>query len=233
MAKNKLNKSDREELSNIIAKIIYKKEKIDKKFEDLYEAQNIFFKNFKEFYYKHFNITDDIEKFGLNYNFNDNLSVSCYKSKANYYNNTCFQIFNPYNSDRYANVYSSDTMRFQPQLIFYSHLSYLNIEIEADNEELISKPLYQYAEEMYKNYVYNACCVLEEASTKAKEAYDNFNGILELCAYDTDVLEYIDTMEIQEYFHKRFNKKLSTELCTLNKDKIDFIKNYLKSVDNQ
>lgn len=233
MAKNKLNKSDKEELSNIIAKIIYKKEKIDKKFEDLYEAQNIFFKNFREFYYKHFNISNEIEEFGLNYNFNDNLSVCCYKSKANYYNNTCFQVFDPYNNDRYSNVYSSDIMRFQPQLIFYSHLSYINIDIETENGEIISKPLYQYAEEMYKKYVYNACCALEEASIKAKEAYDNFNGILELCGYDTDVLEYIDTMEIQEYFHKRFNKKLSTELCTLNKDKIDFIKNYLKSVDNQ
>lgn len=232
MAKNKLTKNDRDELSKIIAKIIYKKEKIDKRYEDLYEAQNEFFKFFKRFYYGEFHISEEIEKFGLNYNFNDNLSVSCYKSKENYYSNTCFQIFNPYNSDRYANVYSSDTMRFQPQLIFYSHLSYINIDTETEDGDPISKPLYQYAEEMYKGFVYKACCALEEASKKAKEAYDNFNNILELCAYDTDVLEYIDTMEIQEYFHKRFNKKLSTELCTLNKDKIDFIKNYLKSVDN-
>lgn len=233
MAKNKLNKNDREELSKIIAKIIYKKEKLDEKFKDFYKAQNKFFEHFKEFYYKQFNITDEIKKFGTNYNFTDDLSVHCYKTKGSYYNNKCFNIFSPYKYSNNYDCYYPNSMTFETQLIFYSHLSYLNINVQTENGEKITKPLYQYAEEMYKEYVYNACCKIEEVSEKAKEAYDNFNNVLELCNYDTDVLEYIDTIEIQEYFHKRFNKKLSTELCTLNKDKIDFIKNYLKSVDNQ
>ena len=69
--------------------------------------------------------------------------------------------------------------------------------------------------------------------TAFRKIYLDFKAILDLCNTDVDVNEHFQIPEITEYFEKRFGKKLSTELSTVNKEKIDFIKNYLNSIDTK
>ena len=85
----------------------------------------------------------------------------------------------------------------------------------------------------YKEVLRNNLTQTNERSTIARKIYLDFKAILDLCNTDVDVNEHFQIPEITEYFEKRFGKKLSTELSTVNKEKIDFIKNYLNSIDTK
>jgi hypothetical protein len=230
MAKNKLTKDDKHKIKYLIAKFIYKKEGLDKLEEEREKLIEDFKVKSRETYYSIFNIKKEMIDFANKYDVTDWVSLSIdqdYRTNENIHDK-----FDPDGCSRDWNFYTTsciwqDFHTFK--LPFYNKLSYLPLEKTLKDYG----SFYDLLHKKYKECLYDNLLMTSSKSKTALETYKTFDSIIDLCFFDVDVLEHIQIPEITEYFEKRFGKKLSTDLCTVNKEKIDFIKNYLKQVDNE
>lgn len=230
MAKNKLTKEDKKQLAYIIANFIYKKEGLKDLNEERNNIKNKFLDDIEKLYYSLFNLDDDLIKFAKKYGIQQQVTLHIdrdYSLKEDIYGT-----FNPNKYSYDWDYYTKDNSYYEnseKRLPFYGTLCYQPVDIGNDKNTSISR----FIDKKYKEALQNNLVMTNEKSKIANKIYLDFKAILELCNTDVDVNEHFQIPEITEYFEKRFGKKLSTDLSTVNKEKIDFIKNYLNSVDNK
>ena len=227
MAKNKLNKEDKRQLARIIAEFIYEKEGLKDLKEERDKIKEKFLDDIEKLYYSIFNIEKNVIDFAKYFGIQHQITLHIdrdYSLKENIYGS-----FSPNNSYDW-NFYISDHSYYENSgrfLPFYGTLSYQTVDI--GNEKNTSMSIF--INKKYKEVLRDNLVQTHEKSEKAQKIYLDFKSILDLCNTDIDVNEHFQIPEITEYFEKRFGKKLSTELSTDNKEKIDFIKNNLNSID--
>lgn len=229
MAKNKLNKEDKKQLAYLIADFIYRKEGLKELEEEREKIKEKFLDDIENLYYKLFNIDKNLidfaKKYGIVYKISLHIDKN-YSADEKIYEN--FSPDNNYQWDYFERdaSYYEHTERILP---FYDRLIYQTVDIGNNKNTTFSA----FIGKKYKEVLRDNLTKTTEKSEIAKKIYLDFKTILELCNTDVDVYEHFQIPEITEYFEKRFGKKLSTELSTVNKEKIDFIKNYLNSIDTK
>lgn len=229
MAKNKLTKDDKKQLAYIIANFIYKKEGLNDLNDEREKIKEKFLDDIEELYYSLFNIDKSLIDFANKYGIQHQVSLYIdrdYKAKEDIYSSFSPNISYDWDYFKNDHSYYENSGKYLP---YYNTLCYQTIDIGNEKDTYISS----YIVKKYKEVLRDNLIITSEKSEKAKKIYLDFKAILNLCNTDVDVNEHFQIPEITEYFEKRFGKKLSTELSTVNKEKIDFIKNYLNSIDNK
>lgn len=230
MAKNKLNKEDKKQLAYIIANFIYKKEGLKDLKEERNKIKEKFLDDIEKLYYNLFNMDKTVIDFAKKYGIQQSITLRIdrdYTVKEDIY-----ETFDPNKYSYDWDFHAKDNSYYEnseKRLPFYGTLCYQPVDIGNDKNTSINSFIGKKYKEVLQNNLAQTC----ERSKIAEKIYLDFKAILDLCNTDVDVNEHFQIPEITEYFEKRFGKKLSTELSTVNKEKIDFIKNYLKSIDTK
>lgn len=218
MAKRKLLIKDKEEILKIIAKFLDNKELKELK-DKLAKKQEKFKEEITEEYIKTFKITKELLDFANKYNI---------KSKS-------YLSFNGYNEGEVFNIFSStklytdDFMRtyytfdYEIDFPYYDRLSYVTFgesDITTNN----------YIRDKYKKYIIEICNELHNKSKEIVKIYRDIKNIINSSDYVEDFENIIEIQEVTDFINQRFINKKSTALCAINKEKIDFVKNYLTSL---
>ena len=220
MDKIKLTQKDKENILKCIATFLYKThlEKLDNKIK---KVQEEFINNITIDYLKKFNITKEIKDFADNYNIYDTITLHIINNNSSFENSLYLNRFHySYEVNFYFMNKSAYELSFK--LPYYNKLNYLNIIGE--------KNFCCYANNLYTESLLELANKYKEKSLQIKNDYNVFKDVINSCVYNTEIEEFIKNIpQVDEYMEQRFNKKLSTDLCTINKEKIDFVKNYLKN----
>ena len=229
MAKNKLTKDDKRQLAYLIADFIYKKEGLKDLNDERKKIKEKFLDDIEKIYHSVFNLDKTLIDFAKKYGIQHQVTLHMdrdYREKEDIYGT--FSPNNSYDWDYFVkdNSYYENSGKYLP---YFGTLCYQSVDIGNHKNTNFSHFIGMKYKEVLRNNLYQT----NERSKIAHKIYLDFKAILDLCNTDVDVNEHFQIPEITEYFEKRFGKKLSTELSTVNKEKIDFIKNYLKQVDNE
>lgn len=227
MTKVKITTKDREGILKIIAEYLYKKE-LSKDLKKLNDKKEKFIKDIREWYIAYFNIDKHLLDFAEKYNINETCNISCntyyYGSEVNKTTNkNCYKNFDYEEIDHNCVNMTSYPIRFD--LPYYNKLSF--ISVSEDNKVcdfFIYKKYIEYMYETFINY--------EKKTEETSNIFKKFKKIVTSCMYYDELQKFINFKELNTFIDKRLNKKLSTELCTINKETVDFVKNYLESIDN-
>lgn len=222
MAKRKLLIKDKEEILKIIAKFLDNKELKSLK-EELFKKQSEFEKYINDWYCKEFKITKELLDFANKYNIFstvyeckiDNNNYRDTKEPLTYFDsrNYC------YGDDFYCRYYG---FNFKLNLPYYDKLCYIKLDNEFSCYENIGK--------IYKNQLENIYEKIHEKSKEVYNIYKDIKSIINSSDYVEDFENIIKIQEVTDFINQRFINKKSTALCALNKEKIDFVKNYLTSL---
>lgn len=221
MAKRKLLVKDKETILKIIAKYLDKKE-LKKLKDEVFKKQIEFEKEITDWYCKEFKISKELLDFANKYNilstvYDCKLDYDCYRDKdtphsyfdSNYY----------IGDDFYYQYYSYS---FSMKLPYYDKLCYIKMDNEFNCYENIKKS--------YFNKIEEVCTQLHKKSKEVYDMYKEIKNVINSSDYVEDFENIIEIQEVTDYINQRFINKKSTALCALNKEKIDFIKNYLTSI---
>lgn len=218
MAKRKLLVKDKVEILRIVAKFLDNKELKELK-DKLSEKQTQFEKDITEEYIAVFNLTKELLDFANKYN----IKSKTYSYFNGYNEEDRFNIFN--SNDKYADDYLSIHYKFENEfdLPYYDRLSYVTFgksDISTNN----------YIRDKYKNYIKEICKEIHDKSQEVVKIYRDIKNIINSSDCVEDFENIIKIQEVTDYINQRFINKRSTALCAINKEKIDFIKNYLTSI---
>lgn len=194
----------------------------------LNDRKEKFIKDIKEWYIGRFNIDKHLLEFSDKYNIVDTCSINCntyyYGSEVNKdIHKNCYKSFDYDKLD-----YDCINMTFYPlhfELPYYNKLSYIPAD---ENNKVCDYVIYS----KYINYMYETFLDYEKKTQEIVDVYKKFKKIVTSCMYYDELQKFINFKELNTFIDKKLNKKLSTELCTINKDTVDFVKNYLESIDN-
>lgn len=220
MTKRKLLIKDKEEILKIIAKFLYNKE-IKSLYDELVKKQTQFDEDIRKWYYKEFNITKDLLDFANKYN----IIYECYACNVDEKRlNKIYplKIFNYTNSymDNFINNYW--TACYNLKLPYYNKLDYITISTgNSTSNEINNK---------YIEIVENICIQINDKSEEILKIYKDIKNIIQSSDYVEDFENIIKIQEVTDFINQRFINKKSTAICALNKEKIDFVKNYLTSI---
>lgn len=221
MAKRKLLIKDKEEILKIIAKYLDNKELKNLK-EELFKKQTEFEKYINDWYCKEFKITKELLDFANKYNIFstvyeckvDNNNYRDTKEPLTYFNGRGY-----YGDDFYCQYYN---FSFNLKLPYYDKLNYIKLDNDFSCYENIRR--------IYKEFVDNICNKIHEKSKEVYKVYKEIKNIINSSDYVEDFENIIEIQEVTDFINQRFINKKSTALCALNKEKIDFVKNYLTSL---
>lgn len=217
MAKRKLLIKDKEEILRIIAKYLDNKELKELK-DKLAEKQAEFEQIILEDYSKTFNLDKSLLNFANKYNYKSTVYVS-----FSYNYGDRFDIFDNKFNIQDDFMYQCYAFDYNFKLPFYDRLNY----VPYGNYVNITS---NYIKDKYTDYVREFCKAIHEKSKEVLEIYKTIKDIITSSDYVEDFENIIDIQEVTNYINQRFINKKSTAICALNKEKIDFVKNYLTSI---
>lgn len=219
MNRIKLTKDIKKLICNYIAKELYNIH-IKDKMNNIINMQQKFIKQAEKEYLKIFEFTDEIIDFCKKYNLIDS-------------NNVYFGYYNNYSgNDRivFSSNYSFDNnyiscSNYSISFCFplYYKLNY--IYINNNNQETFHNKFFN----DYEKYLFPYVKEISDISKNVKNDYLQFKEVVFSCNYVDEIEKFIPFKSVKDFLDKKFVTKLSTELCTINEEKIDFVKNYLKN----
>lgn len=218
MTRIKLSKEVKILICDYIAKELYNmhiKDKINK----INDIQQEFIKQAEKEYLKIFNFTDEIINFCKKYNLIDSNSV-CFNYNNDYptTDRIIFDSNYDFNDDYIS--YSSYLINFCFPLYYKLSYIYINNNQETFNSKFFND---------YAKYLFPYVKEISDISKNVKKDYLQFKDVVFSCNYVDEIEKFIPFKSVKEFLDKKYTTKLSTELCTINEEKIDFVKNYLKS----
>lgn len=219
MARIKLTRETKITICDYIAEELYNMH-IKDKMINIGNMQQNFIKQAKEEYFKIFGFTDEIIKFCDKHNLRDSnrLYFDCCYTKYSATDRTLFKSDNGFNSD--YTIQSNYGVEFCFPL--YYKLNYLYIN---NNQETFSNKIFS----DYEKFMFPAVKEISDISKIVKNDYLQFREVVFSCNYVDEIEKFIPFKSVKEFLDKKYVSKLSTELCTINNEKIDFVKNYLKN----